>query len=139
MAKPREAYGARARPAATEETASRVEQAAPNPISGIDSPAERSEFDAYLPRQLLSEPPEAQTEIVIESPPEENFPGRRIGVLTLFIDEEGQVRHVAPDDILLPPELEQLARDAFMAGRFSPGRINGQPTKSRMRVEVVFE
>ena len=101
--------------------------------------SEPSEFDSYLPRALLSEPAEALTEIVIAAPQEEEFPGRRVGILTLFIDEEGQVRHVAPDDILLPPALEQLARDAFMAGRFSPGRINGQPTKSRMRVEIVFE
>ena len=53
--------------------------------------------------------------------------------------KDGQVRHVAPDDILLPPALEQRAREAFMAGRFSPGRVDGQVTKSRMRVEVVFE
>ena len=109
------------------------EPPAPDPLS------EPSEFDGYLPRALLTEPPEALTEIVIEAPPEEEFPGRRVGVLTLFIDEDGQVRHVAPDDILLPPALEQLAREAFMAGRFSPGRVDGQATKSRMRVEVVFE
>ncbi len=109
------------------------------PVAGASEPSEPSDFDGYLPRALLSEPAEALTEIVIAAPQEEEFPGRRIGVLTLFIDDEGQVRHVAPDDILLPAALEQLAREAFMAGRFSPGRINGQPTKSRMRVEVVFE
>lgn len=109
------------------------EPPAPGPLP------EPSEFDGYLPRALLTEPAEALTEIVIAAPQEEEFPGRRVGVLTLFIDEEGQVRHVAPDDILLPPALEQLAREAFMAGRFSPGRVDGQATKSRMRVEVVFE
>ena len=108
--------------------------------TGSDPPQPPSEFDAYLPRHLLSEPPAALTEIVIEPPAEEKFPGRRVGILTLFIDEEGQVRHVAPDDLLLlPAELEQLAREAFMAGRFSPGLVAGNPTKSRMRVEVVFE
>ncbi|MGR4868658.1 hypothetical protein ACIPRI_07285 [Variovorax sp. LARHSF232] len=118
---------------ATAATAAQPEPPAPGPLP------EPSEFDGYLPRALLTEPPEALTEIVIEAPQEEEFPGRRVGVLTLFIDEDGQVRHVAPDDILLPPTLEQLAREAFVAGRFSPGRVDGQATKSRMRVEVVFE
>ena len=118
---------------ATRAAAAQPEPPAPDPLT------EPSEFDGYLPRALLTEPPEALTEIVIEAPPEEEFPGRRVGVLTLFIDEDGQVRHVAPDDILLPPALEQRAREAFMAGRFSPGRVDGQVTKSRMRVEVVFE
>ena len=110
---------------------------APLPASGPPQPP--SEFDAYLPRHLLSEPPAALTDIVIEPPTKEEFPGRRVGILTLFIDEDGQVRHVAPDDILLPPVLEQAAREAFMAGRFAPGLVAGSPAKSRMRVEVVFE
>ena len=118
---------------ATRAAAAQPEPPAPDPLP------EPSKFDGYLPRALLTEPAEALTEIVIAAPQEEEFPGRRVGVLTLFIDEEGQVRHVAPDDILLPPALEQLAREAFMAGRFSPGRVDGQATKSRMRVEVVFE
>jgi hypothetical protein len=125
---------------ASAETAGRAEAAVPVPVATpLTEPSEASEFDDYLPRDLLSQPPEALTEIVIAAPPEEDFPGRRVGILTLFIDEEGQVRHVAPDDLLLPQALEQLAREAFMAGRFSPGQVNGRATKSRMRVEVVFE
>lgn len=123
---------------ASAEPAGRAEAAVPV-ATPLAEPSEASEFDDYLPRDLLSQPPEALTEIVIASPPEEDFPGRRVGILTLFIDEEGQVRHVAPDDLLLPQALEQLAREAFMAGRFSPGQVNGRTTKSRMRVEVVFE
>ena len=144
---PREASLPQESPTASQEAPAKKSGQVPAPGSPAsasggtspEAPPPPSEFDAYLPRHLLSDPPVALTDIVIEAPAEGEFPGRRIGILTLFIDEEGQVRHVAPDDILLPPALEKAAREAFMAGRFSPGRLAGTPAKSRMRVEVVFE
>lgn len=93
----------------------------------------------YVPRPLLSKPPVAQTPVIIATPDSESAAGRQVGILSLFIDENGHVQHVAANDSGLPPAFEQAAREAFTAAQFSPGRIDGRAVKSRMRVEVVFE
>jgi hypothetical protein len=98
----------------------------------------QDEREAFIPRPLLSVAPSATSEIVLEAPAGFNAE-RYFGILSLFIDELGRVRYIAADAPLLPPVLEQLARDAFMAAQFSPGQIDGQPVKSRQRVEVVFD
>lgn len=95
--------------------------------------------DDYVPRPLLSKPPAAQTPVIIAAPEGESAAGRHVGILSLFIDEDGHVQHVAANDPTLPPAYEQAAREAFMAAQFSPGQIGGRAVKSRVRVEVVFE
>ena len=97
------------------------------------------DHDEYVPRQLLSVPPVAQTSVIIAPPPGESDGGRHVGVLSLFIDEHGQVRKVVGDGPALPPAMERAAREAFMAARFTPGQIDGHEVKSRIRVEVVFD
>ena len=67
--------------------------------------------------------------------------GRFRAVMTLFIDETGQVRRVRlePDEGgTLPPVLEDSARQAFLSGRFEPGELGGRAVRSRLRVEVEF-
>jgi len=94
---------------------------------------------AYLPRPLLSIAPKIQTEVVIATPPGADDGARHVGVLSLFIDEQGRVRHIDPDDPALPPVLEEAAREAFMGARFLPGQVDGRAVKSRVNVEVAFE
>ncbi|WP_431274772.1 hypothetical protein ACQ858_22780 [Variovorax ureilyticus] len=95
--------------------------------------------DDYVPRPLLSVPPVALAPVIIGEPAGEASTGRLTGVLSLFIDDQGQVRRVVAEPPYLPPAFEQAARDAFMATRFSPGQMDGQTVKARVRVEVVFD
>jgi protein TonB len=119
-------------------TATTESVAAPSP--SIASPDAASELDEYVPRPLLSMAPFARAPVVIAPPPDETAIGRHQGILSLFIDEEGRVQHIAADkDAPLPPAFEQAAREAFLAAQFAPGQIDGRAVKSRVRVEVVFD
>ena len=95
--------------------------------------------DEYLPRPLLTVVPVAQTPVIIASPPGEPALGKLTGILSLFIDEDGSVHHIAADEPLLPPAFDMAAREAFMGARFKPGELDGRVVKSRLRVEVVFD
>jgi len=95
--------------------------------------------DSYLPRSQLSTPPAAKTTIVLEPPLGEMASGRLVGILSLFIDEQGRVQRVDAEEPTLPPTFEQVAREAFMAAEFSPGEVDGRAVRSRQRVEVVFD
>jgi len=101
--------------------------------------ADAGERDSFVPRPLLSTPPQAVTPVVVAAPERDMPVGRYAGILSLFIDEQGRVRHIAADEPLLPPPLEQAAREAFMLAQFSPGQVNGVAVRSRQRVEVVFD
>ena len=105
------------------------------PLSGTAE----ADSDSYVPRSQLSTPPIAKTAIVLEPPPGEMANGRLVGILSLFIDEQGHVQHVAAEEPTLPPAFEQVAREVFMAAEFSPGKVDGRAVKSRQRVEVVFD
>ena len=96
--------------------------------------------DDYVPRPLLTVPPVARTPVTFAAPDGEMIRGRHVGVLSLFIDEHGQVQRIEADDaVSLPDALAQAAREAFMAAQFAPGEIDGTAVKSSVRVEVVFD
>ena len=98
------------------------------------------ELDGYVPRSLLTEPPVVQTPVVIAEPSvQAPSIGVRTGILALYIDEEGRVQEVVGQAPSLPAEYEQAAREAFLAARYTPGRIDGRAVKSRVRVEVKFD
>ena len=127
------------------DTAALAVNAAPG-SSEVDAPsvttptaAATADHDEYVPRPLLSIPPAAQSPVIIAAPEGDPDLSRRVGILSLFIDEDGRVQHIAANEPALAPAFEQAARDAFMATRFSPGRIDGKAVKSRVRVEVVFD
>jgi hypothetical protein len=107
------------------------------PIEG-NRPAQREE-DSYLARPFLSVPPVAQGVVVLTAPPDAQEVARHVGVLSLFIDETGRVNHILPSEPRLPPAFEKVAIEAFMGLRYSPGQLEGQTVKSRIRVEVVFD
>ncbi|RYG39157.1 MAG: hypothetical protein EON93_00475 [Burkholderiales bacterium] len=94
----------------------------------------------YVPRALLSVAPVARTPVVLEWPaislPENSYSG----ILKLYLDEHGRVERVEPDaEAVLPAPLYEAAKQAFLATEFTPGQLNGQVVRSRIRVEVNFE
>jgi outer membrane biosynthesis protein TonB len=104
------------------------------PSASLD--ADRS----YWPRHLLTRPPTPQQSIDLFYP-DQAPSGHFRAVLTLFIDEQGVVQRVRideADDSGLPPVLEDAARQTFLRSRFSPGEIDGQPTRSRVRIEIEY-
>ncbi|MDO9236712.1 MAG: hypothetical protein Q7U28_11880 [Aquabacterium sp.] len=134
-AEPLAAQSAEATP--TPETQATQETPAPPTSANTAHPAPG--VDDYLPRPLLSAPPVVRTPVLMAAPPGETEIARRVGTLSLFIDEHGQVHHIVANEPRLPIAFEQAARDAFMAAHFSPGQLEGQAVKSRIRVEVVFD
>jgi len=104
-------------------------------LSAPDAPAD----GGYVPRPLLSVVPDALAPVIIATSPETADLGRRVGVLALYIDEQGRVRRIEAEQPALPEAMERAAREAFMAARFSPGQVDGHVVKSRIRVEVVFD
>lgn len=121
-----------------------MEAATPEPaqVAQADTatgPTDQDGQSAYVPRPLLSMAPVAQGPVIIEPPVGETVASRHVGILSLFIDEEGRVHHIVPDEPRLPPMFERAAYDAFMAVRYAPGKLDGQAVKARIRVEVVFD
>jgi hypothetical protein len=97
------------------------------------------EYDDYVPSAMLTTAPEPRDAVIIPPPTSDAPSGRYEGVLTLFIDEQGQVQNVVGSEPLLPPVMEQAAREAFMGARFVPGEIDGHAVRSKVRVQVVFD
>ena len=95
--------------------------------------------DEYLPRSQLSQPPKAVSMIDMPFPPGVPTPGRYKAVLALYIDEHGVVRRVKVDGEALPAAYEEAARVSFQTANFQPGELHGNPVKSLIHVEVVFD
>lgn len=110
--------------------------------SGADTATttDTSNDDVYLPGHALTRTPAPVAPIDLPYPdtaPQGSFHA----VLTLFIDETGQVRRVRVESVGeegLPPELEEAARQTFLSSRFSPGERHEQPVKSQIRIAVEF-
>lgn len=95
--------------------------------------------DTYFPRSELTVPPAPRQPVILATPDDGSAAARRVGVLTLFIDEAGRVHHIAAEEPRLPSRYEEAARAAFMAATFRPGEREGDIVKSRIRIEVVFD
>jgi outer membrane biosynthesis protein TonB len=59
--------------------------------------------------------------------------------LILYIDETGRVDRVEVESASLSPDAVERAKVIFAALRFSPGRFDGAPVKSRVRITVGAE
>lgn len=118
------------------------EVAAPTVANDLPSGNGQADLDGnseYIPRPQLSIPPIAQAPLILGTPEGPFEPQRITGILSLYIDENGQVHHVSAHGERMPAAFEEVARQAFMAMTFRPGQLNGQPVKSRIRIEVVFD
>lgn len=101
--------------------------------------APASGHNDYVPRPQLSVAPVARAPVLIEAPEGDTQAARHVGVLALYIDETGRVDHIEPVEPRMPLMYERAAQEAFKAATFSPGQMDGQTVKSRIRVEVVFD
>jgi hypothetical protein len=96
-------------------------------------------LDDYLPRRLLTQAPTSDRPIVLPYPSAGPVQGHYVAVAALYIDEHGWVRDVRFEGEPLPSALHEAARESFLAARFRAGEVEGQPVKSRIRIEVTFE
>lgn len=96
--------------------------------------------DAYLPGSRLDLRPIPNQAIVVGV---ENMPGfdmdKGQAIMVLFIGAEGTVDHVDIDSTDMPPDVTVSLADIFRAASMSPGWKDGQPAKSRMKIQVDFE
>ncbi len=90
--------------------------------------------DDYLPVTRLSERPQ----VVRDIDPEWPWTGIDLPVLvcTLLINEYGDVDRVLLHEPPLSPMLEADIRARFLAARFVPGKLHGQPVKAALRIEI---
>ncbi|MCV2356201.1 energy transducer TonB [Paucibacter sp. B2R-40] len=99
----------------------------------------RGEWDAYVPRPLLTKPPQALESVLLAWP---DFPAEQAhfeAVAALYIDEAGVVQALRVQQGQLPEPLLEAARRAFEGRRFIPGELNGQAVKTRIYVEIMFD
>ena len=108
-----------------------VMEAAPSLAVGDDS--------LYLPRRQLDEPPRPLDAIDLPWPANGPPAGHFSSAVSLFIDEVGDVQRVRIDEPGLPDSLQAIVQDVFLHARFSPGILMGQPVRSWIRIEVVFD
>jgi len=113
-----------------------VQTAAALPLPPIDHDFDESEF---LPYSKLTFRPAPLTDTTIPFPEGVNAHGISHPILTIFIDEEGNVVKVKVMDSDLTPPFETSALLTFRLARFRPGRIDDKAVKSRMRIEVTFD
>lgn len=112
----------------------------PAEVAAVMPPGAVVEPAVYVPRALLTVGPVARAPVQLDWPANWLARGAYRGVLKLYLDEQGRVERVEPDeDMSLPGPLYEVAREAFMAASFSPGELNGQAVKTVMRVEVEFD
>ncbi|MGY0193578.1 energy transducer TonB [Leptothrix sp. BB-4] len=103
------------------------------------SPAQAPDDESlFLVRSQLDRPPWAASPVDLPYPDSAPL-GHYAAVMTLFIDESGKVRRVRLDaGSVLPPLLEDAARQAFLKASFEPGQKGGAAVRSRMKVAVEF-
>jgi hypothetical protein len=105
---------------------------------------ESSWFGIPLPRYYepkeLTERARPLLDIVIDSPTVDAYSGAGKIVLMLYINEEGKVDNVE----VLSSDIDASAVQAsiveqFRQSRFSAGKLNGLPVKSKKKIEVVIK
>jgi hypothetical protein len=93
----------------------------------------------YHSRAALSQPPRPRAPVIIDYPYFDGENDRYTGEFDVFIDDTGGVVRVTTATPDLPGILANAVREAFLGARFVPGEIDGQPVRSRMRIEVTFD
>ena len=141
-------------PATAATTTGRLQAVAPGPEPAVVEPLPKGQAvavtrvanapptaaeDEYVDASRLDTRPSPLGEIAIAAPEADGRAAAYQGTLLLFIGPDGTVMRIAVERSDLPPDLEQAARAAFAAARFSPGRIGGRPVGAKLRVEVGFE
>lgn len=106
---------------------------------GDSAPTPEPDDGLYLPRRMLEQPPRLMSQVLLPWPEEGPPNGHYSEIVSLFIDEDGSVRRVRVEGPGLPRMLQDIAQDAFLQARFSPGLLDGRPVKAWIRLEVRFD
>lgn len=108
-------------------------------LAAVDIPSPGPDPSTYLPSSQVTQRATPLQEVEIPYPDTFHAPGRLTAKLMLFIDENGVVTKVGAAEPRLPQPFEEAATRAFEKARFNPAMVKGQPVKSRMLVQVVFD
>lgn len=60
-------------------------------------------------------------------------------ILRLLINEAGSIDRVVIEESHFPADVEQKIVDTFVTLKFSPGKIDEEPVKSQLRIEVTLQ
>jgi protein TonB len=115
-----------------------VAQASPTPPKGIAGTTAPRKAVRYVPASDLDVRPQVMTHVMPEYPKSLLSGIRGRVVLDLYISITGAMDRVQVVSAKPPQRFDQAAVDAFSKARFTPGRKNGKPVPSRLRIEVSF-
>lgn len=76
-------------------------------------------------------------EIDLEPPELRGIPGQGKLILVLWINEAGTVDRVEIETSQVVSAMESILAERFHQTTFAPARLDGNPVKSRMKVEVI--
>lgn len=94
--------------------------------------------DRYYPASKLDEYPFAQGLIPLHPPSLDGYPDSGTLQVDLWISDSGTVDRVAVAPSPLPLLFSEVARQAFAAARFMPGRRDGHPVACHVHIEVEY-
>lgn len=125
-------------------------EAAPLVESSVLPPAESSQLPqiepniveqvVYWPRSKLSVVPQLQTPIALFYPDDfEPQQAHYETILTVYINEYGQVDRVELEDSDFPAALASAAISAFQSARYQAGARDEQAVKARIRIAISFD
>jgi TonB family protein len=115
-----------------------VKDAAPTPATMTSEPVDTGNTDPYYVRSdVLNEQPSVLLDISADLPlSAPNGPIQKMAVLELLINEYGEVDRVVVESSSFSEADQDLIVQAFKKAKFKPGRVNGVPVKSRLRIET---
>jgi len=131
----------------------RIPEAPNSPAPPDDSGAQESQpadsddgswFGIPMPRYYepkeLTERAKPLVDITIDTPAVDAYPDAGKIILLLYINEDGKVDdvEVLSSDIA-SSNVEATVVEQFQLARFSAGRLNGRPVKSKKKIEVVLK
>lgn len=95
--------------------------------------------ERYYPRAELSEPPVPISPVDVPWPEGIQISERLAVLFQIGIDENGVVRWIRPGTLGVAVEVQKVVQTAFLGSLFGPGRLQGQPVKAIMTIEVVID
>lgn len=90
----------------------------------------------YVPAKMLERLPEVIDDPGLYDPVVYEFAKQGKLVANILINEHGNVDAVIVESSSLAASFNEHVKTVFMRSRFTPGKLDGQPTKSQLRVEV---
>ncbi|MCZ8292264.1 MAG: hypothetical protein O9312_02020 [Hylemonella sp.] len=100
---------------------------------------EHADPQGYFSAEQLSRPPHPLGAVNLDIPETQLLTTSGTLVLTLWIDDQGQVLSFKVDAPDLPEEYTTAVAEAFSAARFAPGEIRGRRVSSILKVEISYD